>query len=130
MVGDFGPFARLIRRLQALPGATPQVVAACAPTVAKLLKDRRGEIEPEKAPGYPPRRFEVSPETADRIAKNTHTWASGSTVKVATVSAEHLRPLYPIRKMPLRWNRALYAKANGEIRRLLDAPPDGGKGDP
>lgn len=127
--GDFARFNRLIERINELPGATPKVAAAVAPTVAKLLVNRRSEVGPRHigrgdSARFPERKYEVSADVAERIASNTHVWSEGTKVRVHSIAtderAKHLRPIYPIGdSMPIRWNRAIFAKANGEIRRLL-----------
>lgn len=95
-------------------------MAEVVPTVAKLLR----EVEARRGHGYPARRYEVDADTQARIEANTHVWSEGAAIHVSTIGEVHLRPLYPIGPLPIRYNRAIAARANGAIRRLLK--PDKG----
>lgn len=117
----------VLKKLQELPDAIPEMISAAVPTMQVLLShaSTSSPVDREANP-VAARRYKIDNDLQNRIDSNTVVGVRGpggggsAAITVDTGSGNpHLRPLVPINHLPLKWRGAIYQVITGQIRRQL-----------
>lgn len=116
----------VLKKLQELPDAIPQMIAAAVPTMQVLLSHASTSSPVEReANNAPKRRYNIPADLQERIDSNTVVGVvrarSGMAAIDVTTGGDnpHLRPLTPVDHLPLKWRGAIYQVITGQVRRTL-----------